>query len=757
MQRPRRGVLTAAGLAAALLLAGAPARAAEGMFLLDDLPGDKLQRSGLKVPLEAISRLSRAVVQVGGGGSGSFVSPRGLLVTNHHVAFGCLTRLDSLPAHKGLMERGYLAQTPEQELSCPGYSLKVVVAVRDVTAEVEEGIPAGTRDNYSQRFEQLRARKEKLRKACEADGAHVCEVTAHNGGTAYTLTTYQRIRDVRLVYAPPHALGKFGGEIDNWIYPRHTADFTFLRAYVDKAGKGAPHAADNVPLSTPVHLAVSRHGVKRGSLVLVVGFPGRTSRHVSSHAVRFNTEVKIPAMLELLPGLIQTLNARREASDEARRKYRGMEWGLQNAVKYYRMSRDGFARWKVLERKLAGEKALLAGPQGKQARALLGEIGGVYRRYRGVYPRLLALSFFSGRAVPTVRTAADIARWAVEKQKRDAKREDERFKDKNIFALLEGSERLEQEVELLTEQALLSHLLALAQKLPRGQRPRCVGALLAETKRTLAALGREARRSKSTAAALCKERFGVTLGDDPLQNAVALLYARTKLLGRSGDEKSVAAAKAFRKKLWQMSAAELSRVDDPLLRFGKAAADEARALREGPLRLVERYLAAVLHPRWVEQVVKPAYPDADFTVRLSLGSVRDYTASATGKKHRYVTDIAGLLAKDKGKEPFLVPDFVKEAAPTRKSSPWADPRIGDVPVNFTSTLDTTGGNSGSAVLDDKGRLVGLLFDGTPESILSDWQYLGSEQRSICMDIRLAAYLATLQGAQTLLEELGLKQ
>ena len=707
--------------------------------MLDRLPEAGLLRSKLKIPVKRLAALAPAIVQVAQGGTGSFVSGKGLLVTNHHVAFGCLGRLNALPEHKGIMDEGYVAKDMAAELPCPGYDLLTVVKVEEVSAKVLGGVPAGTRKNYGARFEQVRANKEKLRKACEADGMYICQVAQMNGGTDFYLSTHKRVRDVRLVYAPPKSMGKYGGDIDNWMFPRHTSDFAFLRAYVGADGKGEAHNKSNRPMETPVHLRISPYGVHKGSLVEVIGFPGRTKRHVTSHSVSYQTEQHMPEVLGLLDDLLKEVNKRRAASKEAERKYMTLESRLQNALKYYRMSKKGFERWGVLKRKRASEASMLKGlapGKRKEAIKLLKEMGGVYRRYLRFHRKHQALSWLTW-AVPSVRVAHDIARWGVEKDKPDEARKDSQYKDKNVYRFTEAADRLERETELATEKALLAFFLQRAADLPTAQQPRVLKVL----DKLLKA---EAKKAKAA---------GVKLPKNRAQRAAELLFARTTLLALDSKEESVKKAVARRKELLAMNTAALAVVDDPLLAFAMALEKELRDIREGPFAEVEQYLGTVLHPRWVGTYLKPAYPDANFTVRLSYGSVQDYTSTDTGKTHRYLTDLAGLLKKETGKWPFIVPAWLKEAAKDAAKNPNADKRIKDIPVNFTCTLDTTGGNSGSPVLDDRGRLVGLLFDGTPESVLSDWQYLQKEQRSIVVDIRLARYMAELQGAKALLQEI----
>jgi hypothetical protein len=751
------------------MLAAPSARAAEGMFLLDRLPTEALKRSGLKIAPGRLGQLSRAVVQVASGGTGSFVSPRGLVATNHHVAYRCIAMLGSRKEHLGLLERGFLAKRETDELPCPGYDLLVVREVRDVKDQVlaavktESDCPAGARcapAKWAARFEAIRLRKEELVAECEKDGKQLCEVSALDGGRGYLLSVYQRIRDVRLVYAPPLALGKYGGDIDNWMFPRHTADFAFLRAYVDRKGGGAPHAKGNVPLATRVHLQVSAAGIKERSLVTVVGFPARTSRHATSHQARFYIEQQIPTMLRLMRGLIAALNAERGKNEDVKRKYAALESGLQNAAKYYEMSRDGFARWKTLERKDKDEEELLArladDKQAKsEAKALLGEIGKVFTRLRGYYARLTLLTRMSGLC-PALRVAYDIAKWGKEKEKENRQRKEDRYKEKNVYRFIEAAERLEKEINPVAERALLLYLLREGEKLPRAQRPRSTATLLRWGAQELARAQARAKKERRPLSEHYREAYGVAPAADKLQAAVEMLYGATRLIGRGDDPKETERAVKLRNELFAKKSAQLARLDDPLLRLAREVEAELTGLKEGPYKEVEQHLDALLQSRWVEEFKKPAYPDANFTVRLSYGSARSYHSTATGRSHRYMTTLSELLAKDRGAFPFVVPQALRAAFPSRAKSRLFDRVLKDIPVNFTATLDTTGGNSGSPVLDDQGQLIGLLFDGTPESILSDWQFLPAHQRAICLDIRFALYLATVDKADGLIRELGVK-
>lgn len=730
-----------------------PAFAAEGMFLLDHLPQARLKAAGLSISSKELIDLSNAVVQVAGGGSGAFVSKRGLLITNHHVAYTCLARLNSMAKHKGIMERGFNAESSDDEISCPGYDLLIVQGYKDITSDVLRAVSPGLA--WRGRYLAIQRQTAAVVRQCESGGTYTCEVASMDGGASYYLTLYLRVRDVRLVYAPPRSLGKFGGDIDNWMYPRHTADFTFLRAYVNNEGAGIAYDKRNIPMHTHNYLQLSATGYKRGSLALVMGFPARTSRHATSNGVRFYSEVQLPAYLKTYRGLISTLHEEMKERDIAKRKYEGLESGFQNAVKYYDMSQKGMGRWQVLQKKLKEEAVMVADPaRGREAKAMLVEIDGVFKRYRGYFRRKLAVEQLL-RASRILRMAYDVVKWAREKGKADSRRKDRRYKDKNIFRLKEAAARLEAEVDLDVERALVYYLLRDAQSLAKGEQLWSVGRLLAATARALKRLKGEARRKKVDFATYFRDRYGADLVPDPLRNAVNMIFGRSVVLARTPDDKALAAAQARRANWLEMDVRALKQEKDPVLQFARYLDAEYQSIIDGPYREVSERLATTLHPKWVKRIKRPAYPDANSTVRLSYGSIEDYQPADSSKKYHYVTTVGEMLRKDRGKYPFLIPPQFKRAFTQRTGTQFTDPTVNDIPLNFTTTLDTTGGNSGSPVLDQKGQLIGLLFDGTPESILSDWQYLPKWQRSICFDIRFANYLLTVDNATRLLKELGL--
>ena len=743
-----RATLFALGMIAATAIgnAGNRAAAAEGMFTMESaasLPIAGMRAAGLKIGADDLLRMRQAVALVGAGGSGSFVSENGLLVTNHHVAFKCLAALDGTEDHKGVMEKGHVAATREEELPCPNTELMVVEDVRDVTAQVKAALQPGMRGH--KRFEALRGAMEDIEAACQKDGAY-CDAEPLDGGRFYQLMVYRLIRDVRLVYAPENDLGDFGGEIDNWRYPRYAADFTFLRAYVGAAGHSAEYSPDNVPYRPKAFLSVSAEGVSRGDEVNVLGFPARTKRHFPGAAARFAADVDMPTRRAIYDGLLGVIEKVSAADDLAKRRYQGLDASLENASKYMADVSASFQKWGVVSKFAERDKGA--------DRGLVRRIDAAYRTWSRAFPMFVYLQRLTW-AVRSLGTAFDIAMWTDMRGMPDRDRNEEAYQDKNMFKTVGRSDLLDEQITVAAEKELLVHLAHASAELPHGQRSKAIDGLLKYGKREARHLVREARQAKKPYAAYYQELTGNAPTKDPLATAIDLVFARTALLAHSADADEMERAKFARRRLFYNDPEEARRFRDPLLDLGRAVAAEYLKLRNGPYRVIEETFESDLRPLYAK-AVGATYPDANFQLRLSYGTVEDYTSSEDGVTYHFNTNLTGLLAKNKGAFPFRAPEALLEAAAQDKGR-FVEAATSDVPVDFTCTLDTTGGNSGSPVIDARGRLVGLLFDGTPESQLSDWQFLDDKQRSIVLDIRFALFLADkVHGAKALLEELGFK-
>ncbi len=744
-----------ATLVVAVLLGVPRAEADEGMYLLYEagkLDLAALKKRGLKLSVKQLQDLAPAIVQMNRGGTGSFLSNQGLIVTNHHVAYGCLARLDAT-SHKGIMNRGHVATSRATEVACPSYDLLAVLKVQDVTKKVLKVVHA--RMKPEQRAKSIRKRKRILEASCERKGGRICSVDALNGGAGFVLSIYKRIKDVRIVYAPPKSLGKYGGDVDNWRYPRHTADFTFMRAYVSPSGKGVAYNKKNVPYKPKAFLKVATTGVRRGQFNMVLGFPGRTMRHATHARAKYFSDHALARRVKLFGELLKALPKKGLSG----RRYQSMDSRLNNGLKYYADSIKQFARFKLLARKkrqqAAWQRRINATPALKKKHGkLLSRFNKIYGRIGRISDKLTVIRYMP-YLVASLRSAVDIVRWSKQRRVTDITREGERYRDKNIYRVYRGAATLERRTTAVGEKALLLRFLRYATALPKSQRLESVRWLRSWGKKRLKQLKRGG--NKRFAKRYAKATRGAKPKTDPLAAAVDLMYGGTRIYAYDvTQKKAVAKAVARRKKLFKANANRIKRTRDPLLRFAVRIVAESEKMKKGPLSQLDKVLGPILRPQLVTKVIRPKYWDANFTLRVSFGTVKNYTESKTGKRWRYLSRLTWLVKKGRGKYPFYVPPKLRTAYRKKDFGRWVDPVIKDVPVNFTTTLDTTGGNSGSPVLNGSGELIGLLFDGTPESILSDWQYLEKAQRSICLDIRFALFLADkVDNARYVLKELGL--
>ncbi len=352
---------TPIALAAALILAGSAA-AKEGMWTPDQLSliADDLKETGLELDPERLNELTDfpmgAVISLGGC-TASFVSPEGLVVTNHHCARGSIQY--NATAEENYLEEGFLAEDMEAELpAAPGTRVYVTVGVEDVTDRVRQGINADMSGNNV--HDTIESRRKEIVAECEAQAGHRCQVSSFFGGAQYKLIDRLEIQDVRLVYGPADSIGKYGGDVDNWMWPRHTGDFAFYRAYVGPDGQPAEHSEDNVPYQPEHYLKVSAAGLDEGDFVMAAGYPGSTQRYARLPEVTHTFEWRYPTYIDTINGWIDTIEEAAPVGSDARIKYESLLAGLNNYVKNLGGQIEGARRVGLVERRRAREEALNA-------------------------------------------------------------------------------------------------------------------------------------------------------------------------------------------------------------------------------------------------------------------------------------------------------------------------------------------------------------------------------------------------------------
>lgn len=686
---------------------------------------DALGKLGLQLDpaslADATAHPLGAVISLGGC-SASFVSPEGLILTNHHCAHSAIQYNSA--SDRNLLQRGFLAATREAELPAgPGQRALVPVAVDEVTGLILRDLAPDM--SGLARYRAIEAREKALVAECERDEGHRCRVAAFHGGLQYRRIKQLELRDVRLVYAPPEAIGKFGGDVDNWTWPRHTGDFALLRAYVAAGGKPAEYHADNVPYRPRHHLRVSAAGLREGDLVILAGYPGSTNRYRLSSELEHEFGWTYPTRKQRTEEWLRILADRTDGRPDAALKVAGLVAGLSNAAKNYQGMLDGFARSRALERKRRIEDQLerwIESDPERGARygaALIG-LRQLVQERQAVRERSLYYESFVGRAV-LLETARTLYRLARERTKSDADREPG-YQQRDLPRIEARLRRMDRTFDPEVDRASLRKFILDYATIPVDQHVSEFDAW-----------------------------FGITGGAvDPrtLDDRLADMYGRTALgeLGTRLDwlDKDAAAFEASEDPFIQLAVR--------LFPGDLALEDEQEEVAGRFQRLRSEVMTALI--AYLREEHRPVYPDANATLRVTYGTVKGYSPR-DALIYAPFTSLNELLEKETGTEPFHSPDALLGAIHDRRFGRWADAALGSVPVNFLSTVDTTGGNSGSPTLNRRGELVGLLFDGNYESILSDWHFLPEVTRGIHVDIRYALWiLSQVDRAPQLLAELG---
>jgi hypothetical protein len=697
------------------LVAGAD----DGMWMPHQMKDLNLKALGLQMNPDDLYKkdgtgLMSAVVNLGGG-TGEFVSSEGLILTNHHVAYGALQRASS--KENDYINNGFLSRSRGEEIPAQGYQAGVLLGYEDVTARVNAYFKPGMTPR--QRYDAYDKAQKEIVAAAEKAGKDLrCTLAAMYSGNSYYLYTFKQTRDIRLVYAPPQDLGNFGGETDNWMWPRHTCDFSFLRAYVAPDGTAADYAPTNVPYKPKVWLKVSLEGFKEGDFTFVMGYPGRTYRNYTLAELK-NDQDAMAESIKDTQDLIAFYEAAGKADKEVEIRYASRVKGLYNGLKNREGKLEGFAKYDLVAKKAAQEAALLDWINADPARA---------KKY-GAAPA--ALEAFLGRqkefrartellngvlnGSTILSQAYNILRAVDEFQKPNKDRE-QAFQERNLPRLKQGIQLAERGYVFATDRELLTWML----KRLKVSNP--------DTEKWPAALRRLVAGNEADIAA-----------------RVADMYAKTKL----GEAER-------RLELLGLKPDQLAAVDDPFLKLAAAMEEELKVLREeskGMGRegtdLKMAYEAAIL------EMKKGAYPpDANGTIRFTHGPVMGYQPR-DAVLYLPQTTVKGVIEKDTGVFPFKVPAKIKDLWTAKDFGRYGDARLGDVPACFLNTTNVTGGNSGSPTFNAKGEQVGIIFDMTYESVIGDYYIIPELQRSISVDVRYILWVTDkYSGATHILKEMG---
>ncbi len=717
-----RRILLLASLAIAM-----PALAVEGMWTPEQVPqiAQAMSQAGLQLDPASLADLHGhpmgAVVSLGGC-TASFVSPNGLVVTNHHCAYGAL-QLNSTPENHMLRDGFIAASLADEPSAGPGTRIWVTEDITDVTAKVLGDIPRKASDRA--RNDAIEAAQKRLVAECEAEDGYRCRVFSHFGGVQYRLFRQFEIRDVRIAYAPPAAIGKFGGDTDNWQWPRQTGDFTFYRAYVGPDGKPAPYAEDNVPYHPRHYLKVADQGVSEGDFVMVAGYPGRTQRYQLASQIDDAIAWNYPTQIQTFKDLIGIAERAGAENPDVAIKYAATLAGLNNSSKNMAGMLDGFKRSDASgtkHREEAGLVAWLEG-QGRSGRAALQN----YRDYvalveaqRATRERDRVLGGLSRSGL--LGSANTLYRLAKERAKPDTQRE-MGFQERDWPGLEAMQRQLERRMDPGVDRQMLGYWFDQYQALPVEQRIPALDAW--------AGLDQDGANSDTLAARL-----------DALYAHTRLTDTQARLEAFNADQATLEASDDAFIRLAVLLAPTLKQFDE-----------RYKSLSGAMARLQPGYMQALIDYRSSQG--RATYPDANSSLRITFGNIMG-VSPRDGLYYQPFTTTRGLVEKHTGEGEFDATTPQLDAIAARRFGPWEVAALKDVPVNYLADLDVTGGNSGSPTLNAKGELVGLIFDGIWESVASNWVFDPTITRTIHVDSRYMLWIMDeVYPAPAILEELGI--
>ncbi|WP_312189906.1 S46 family peptidase [Sphingobacterium sp.] len=692
----------------------------EGMYPLSDLNRAGLKKAGLKISEKDIYNpgqvgLVDALVQVSGC-TGSFVSNRGLIITNHHCAFSAVQLAST--AINNYLKNGFVAQNQEQEIEAKGLKIRITDSYEDVSNKILNAV-ANIKDPV-ERINTIKRKQEELVKQAEKEDSTIkAEVSEMFIGKSYVLFRYKTIEDVRLVYIPRQNIGEFGGETDNWVWPRHTGDYSFLRAYVGKDGKSAPFSKDNVPYQPKKHLKVNPNGVRENDFTFILGYPGKTFRHRPAQYIQYQQEY-------LLPYVSNLYDFQNRQMEEAGKDNTDIALSLAtrikrnaNVLKNYRGKLKGLRGIDLLATKRQEDEALAAFILSKsdlknKYGTLLNDIADYYKMSdQDALKELWINNIYNSTSLLKVARDLNMLKNALAKEK--SPHAAKQLFDLNVETLKKSIKETYESYNKQADQRIFTKMLQ--------------DAAAFQGKNQLASI-QQLQLNDETAQTFATEMIkGTKLGDQH--------YMLNTILADAGS------LQKFEDKLMSFQ----NDLNNDISLF---AAEQKR--REGILnKLMGDYVA-------VKEVFqsKNFIPDANSTLRLTYGHIKGYSpADATYMKP--FTTLAGIIEKGNlGLAEFDYPQEIKTAYLNKNFGPYLQKDLGSVPVNILYDMDTTGGNSGSPIVNAQGELIGVNFDRAYDATINDFAWNESYSRSIGVDIRYVLWVADkIDNAHFILKEMGI--
>ena len=674
----------------------------------------ELRASGYKGSVANVSDLFKhpmnAIVSLGGC-SAAFVSDQGLIATNYHCIERSYLQFNS-NAESDLFETGFVARTKDDEKrSAPGSRVYVTLKSTDITNKVLDGLSDDTA--ALERAKIIEDNKKVIIRECETSDEFECRGRSFFSGETYKLEKVLKIKDVRLVYAPPSYIGEYGGEIDNWMYPRHTGDFALLRAYTAKDGSSKEFSKDNVPYKSDSFLKVSAKGVKDGDFVMVVGYPGRTNRTITFNEIKWDLETGFHETVKFLKRGIELMEQNTNSSDGSMLKYRGLKSGYENYYKKISGQIDGANNFKLIESEKIKWRNFLDFVEKDASETDKNYLSELLNLIDEDQQKSLARSYYGNSAL--ISQAKRIYRNAVEREKIDAERKPG-YQDRDQERIINRIKSLDYSFDPRVDRAIFED-------------------------RLIVYSGFDSSLRRATYSKLLR-----------LDESKEIILSKVDEIYSTDYQTS----KNFLQ-MFEMSLDELNDSQDPLIIFAKDTFDESLAYEKeseetGAKRQLLKSKFIGLLKKYYESSGKQMYADANGTLRVTYGNVAGVSLK-DGLIYEPFTRLEGIAQKHSGIKPFNASEKLLNLIEAKDYGKYFYKPINSVPVNFLSTLDITNGNSGSATINSKFELVGLAFDGMLETIIADYKYI-PDARTISVDSRYLLWtLEKLDEAENILEEL----
>ena len=692
-------------------------RADEGMHPISGINKLNLKAKGLKIAPEDIFNPDKTCLVDGvcrvNGCTGSFISPNGLIFTNHHCAYRAIQSASTI--ENDILKNGFSAKTYGEEIPATGYTVRVTESLSDVSQEVLSVVKPGM--SFSERTKAIDKKRKSIEKAAEEANPELrAEVAEMFIGKQYVLFLYTYIKDVRLVFAPPSSVGVFGGDIDNWEWPRHTGDFSYMRAYVAPDGSSATYAKENVPYKPKKFIQVEPKGVNEGDFVFLLGYPGRTARHKTAAFLEYEETVRLPFVVDLYQWQINTMLAAGEKDRAVLLKHTSRIKRLANVEKRSRGQLKGLKRANITAKRAKVESFLKAyiatQPENvkKKYENIVPEIEKVYAEMTEAADYELTLTNLPSacRALYFAYTVYDAA---MERQKTDLERES-KYMDRNYDLTVRRLMLDHKDFHPDTDKKMLAGMIDRLAEVDQAKKLPALKAFWSDRETTIDAYFHKSKIADANFLKPCTEKTPEQLKalNDPFINLVAELYPTFMEL----REKSKS--------------------------------------REG--RLGELYGNLIdIKKKFLETSF---VPDANATLRMTFGTIRGYSPEDAIYKYP-ITTLKGVIDKTTGKDPFVTPQKIIDLHKARDFGQFKHNKLDDIPVGILYDTDTTGGNSGSPILNAEGKLVGVNFDRAFEATINDFAWNQSYSRSIGVDIRYALWITgKVFGADHLLKEMGVE-